>query len=176
MMWLLSVLAFLTLGTYLVALGIRHGVPSMVSDTYYQLQESRHCGWVFSLVMVMVAFIMLACIMDLGKGIQCLAFLGCGGLAFVGAAPNYCNDSEYKVHKTGAIIAAIGCVGWCLSVCWWVTLCTLLAYALYLGTMELLKTLNGIWYFSRKLEYHPWYWAEVAGFANTFITYWVVSL
>ena len=173
MVWVLSVIAFLLLGGYLLIMALRHGIPTMISDTFYQLGKR---GWLFSTIILAVAFMMVICLLDSGKGIQCLAFLGCGGLAFVGAAPNYCDSNEYKVHKTGAIIAAIGCIGWCLSVCWWVTAFTLLAYAVYLGTMNLLKTLNGIWYISSNVKFHPWYWAEVAAFADVFATVWTMGI
>ena len=183
-MFILSLTSFLLLGGYLLLTAMRFGVPDMVSDTYYQLQgttgseilpfkRERNFGWVFSLVMVTVAALMMACLLGTGEGIQCLAFLGCGGLAFVGLAPNYLDKDAYKVHKSGAIVAAIGCVGWCLSVCWWVTIAVVAAYALYLLAVSFLKAANSIWYIYRAdFHPHPWYWAEVAGFADVFLTLW----
>ena len=119
-MWYLAFISFLLLGGYLLLMALRFGIPNMVSDTYYQLQPTtgseiapfkkpRNMGWIFSLIMVAVAFLMLICLLDTGRGIQFLAFLGCAGLCFVGFAPNYCDRDAYSVHKSAAIVAAAGC-------------------------------------------------------------------
>lgn len=96
-MWYLVFIAFLLLGGYLLLMALRFGIPNMVSDTYYQLQgctgseiapfkKPRNMGWLFSLLMVAVSFLMLISLLDTGRGIQFLAFLGCAGLCFVGCA------------------------------------------------------------------------------------------
>lgn len=182
-MWLLSFISFLLLGGFLLLCAMRFGIPDMVSDTYYQLQDTtgseviggkarRNFGWVFSVVMVVVAFLMLVALLDSGRGVQCLAFIGCAGLAFVGCAPNYCDKDEYHVHKTAAIVAAVGCVGWCLSVCWWVTLAILTLYLFYVSWAYHLYEESAI--SKRHYLSKPWYWAEVAGFLDVFVTYWAV--
>ncbi len=169
MMWMVSLVAFLLLGGYLLLMAFRKGVPCMVSDTFYQLGR---LGWVFSLVMLAVAFMMLVCLLD-ADGIPFLAFIGCSGLAFVGVAPNYADREEYKVHKAGAVTAAVGCIGWCLGVCPWVTIVIAFLYLLCLGIIKALQGLNGIWYLRNgRFRAHPWYWAEVAGFVDVFVTYW----
>lgn len=172
-MWILSLISFLLLGGFLLLAAMRFGVPNMVSDTYYQLQNTtgsevlggkvkRNFGWVFSVVMCLVAGLMMVAILDLDKGVQFLAFIGCAGLAFVGCAPNYLGD-ESKVHRIAAIVAAAGCVGWCLSVCWWITEAIVILYAL---GMVIDKAFRGE---SR----HPWYWIEVSAFIDVFLTYWI---
>lgn len=177
-------ISFLLLGGFLTLSAMRFGVPDMVSDTYYQLQgttggeaaggKGRHnCGWAFTAVMVAVSLMMTVCLLDCGKGIACLAFLGCGGLMFVGAAPNYIDKSTYPIHKGGAIVAAVGCVGWCLSVSLAPTLCLAVAYSVYLLCTSFFKVANSFWYISKDVRYHPWYWAEAAGFLDVFLTYWI---
>ena len=154
---------------------MRFGVPSMVSDVFYQLQncagsevisdkEKRNYGWVFTTVMVASAILMLVSLLDSGKGIQFLAFLGCAGLMFVGAAPNYVDKDTFPIHKSGAIVAAIGCVGWCASVNLVPTL--LLAIAVL------------IIYFppAAKPKAIGCYWAEVAAFLDVYLTYWIFAL
>lgn len=169
---ILAIIAFVTLAAYLLVTARKYGLPEMVSDTYYQL--GKRWGWLFTVVMVSVAWLMMVAILDTGKGAQCLAFLGCGGLMFVGVAPNYCDRDTYPVHKGGAMIAALGCVGWCMSVCWWPTFAVVTLYALYLGVMWLYGLLDSLWCMSRRKDYfHPWYWAEVAGFADVFVTYFL---
>lgn len=181
-MWILSLISFLLLGGFLLLSAMRFGVPDMVSDTYYQLQGTtgsevlggktkRNFGWVFSVVMVLVAFMMMVAILDLGKGLQCLAFIGCGGLAFVGCAPNYLGD-ESKVHKIAALVAAAGCVGWCLSVCWWVTAIIAILYILYVAYAFHLYEELAI--SKRHWLAKPWYWLEVSAFLDVFVTYWII--
>lgn len=140
-MYILSIISFLLLGGFLLLAAMRFGVPAMVSDVYYQLQNctgseiigdkrKRNYGWVFTAVMVTCAVLMMVCMLDTGKGVQFLAFIGCVGLMFVGAAPNYLDADAYPIHKGGALIAATGCVGWCMSVCWVPTAVIALIYLL----------------------------------------------
>lgn len=174
-MWYLAFISFLLLGGYLLLMALRFGIPNMVSDTYYQLQpttgseiapfkQPRNMGWLFSLIMVAVAVMMLISLLDTGRGIQFLAFLGCAGLCFVGFAPNYCDRDAYSVHKTAAIVAAAGCVGWSVSVSIIPTLVILTAYFAY------------AYHSRRDKASHPWYWAEVSGFMDVFATYAIIHL
>lgn len=173
MMCLLSIISFLLLGGFLLLSLMRFGAPDMISDIYYQLQnctgsevignKTKHnYGLLFTFIMFFTAISMMICMLDTGNGIQCLAFIGCAGLLFVGAAPNYLDADAYPVHKGGAIVAAIGCVGWSLSVCWMMTLTVLAEYLLCL------------YIFDRNEPYYkPWYWAEMAGFIDVYFTYWL---
>lgn len=174
-MWLLSLISFLLLGGFLLLSAMRFGVPDMVSDTYYQLQGTtgsevigdkrrRNYRWVFTLVMFSSAILMLIPLLDCGKGIQFLAFLGCAGLMFVGFAPRYLDNNEHAIHKSAAITAAIGCVGWCASVN--------LAPTLLLAVAVL------IIYFPPAVKQKAigCYWAEVAAFLDVYLTYWIFAL
>ena len=55
--------------------------------------------------------------------------------------------------------AAAGCVGWCMSVSVVPTIVILTAY------------LSNVYQSRRVKTRHPWYWAEVSGFADVFATY-----
>lgn len=188
-MYVLSIISFLLLGGFLLLAAMRFGIPSMVSDVYYQLQncagsevigdkEKRNYGWVFTAVMVASAILMLIPLLDCGRGVQCLAFLGCAGLMFVGAAPNYVDKDTFPIHKGGAIVAAIGCVGWCVSVN--ILLTTILAtslwfilwlwYHLFVRWEQYLAERDGR---EPELRLHPWYWVEITGFLDVFLTYWL---
>ena len=172
---LLSVISFLLLGGFLFLAAMRFGVPAMVSDVYYQLQNytgsgvidnklKRNYGWVFTAIMVASSILMLIPMLDCDMGIQCLAFLGCAGLMFVGFVPSYLDSAEHAIHKTAAITAAIGCVGWCSSVNLIPTI--LLAIAVL------------IIYFhpAKKPKVIGYYWAEVAAFLDVYLTYWIFVL
>ena len=170
---MISIIAFAVLAAYFLIMAWKFGLPEMVSDTYYQL--GRRWGWLFTAVMVTVAWLMMVAILDTGKGVQCLAFLGCTGLMFVGVAPNYCDRDTYPVHKGGAMVAAIGCVGWAMSVNWWPTVLVASMYAAYVAVAEAYKILDNVWYMSRgKTYFHRLYWAEVAGFVDVWVTLWTM--
>ena len=172
---LLSIISFLLLGGFLFLVAMKFGVPAMVSDVYYQLQNytdsevidnkcKRNYGWVFTTVMVVSSILMLIPMLDCGIGIQCLAFLGCAGLMFVGFVPRYLDSAEHIIHKSAAITSAIGCVGWCASVNPITTI--LLAIAIL------------IIYFhpAKKQKVVGYYWAEIAAFLDVYLTYWIFVL
>lgn len=74
------------------------------------------------------------------------------------------NADAYPIHKGGALIAATGCVGWCMSVCWVPTAVIALIYLLLVSCSD------------DDEGYKPvWYMAEVAGFLDVFVTYWITN-
>ena len=172
---LLSIISFLLLGGFLFLAAMRFGVPTMVSDVYYQLQDytgsevidnklKRNYGWVFTAIMVASSILMLIPMLDSGKGIQFLAFLGCAGLMFVGFVPRYLESAEHIIHKSAAITSAIGCVGWCASVNLIPTI--LLAIAVLIIYFPPAKKPKAVGY----------YWAEIAAFLDVYLTYWIFAL
>ena len=172
---LLSIISFLLLGGFLFLAAMRFGVPTMVSDVYYQLQDytgsevidnklKRNYGWVFTAIMVVSSILMLIPMLDCGMGIQCLAFLGCAGLMFVGFVPHYRDSEEHIIHKSAAITSAIGCVGWCASVNLIPTI--LLAIAVLIIYFPPAKNSKTVGY----------YWVEIAAFLDVYLTYWICAL
>ena len=172
---LLSIISFLLLGGFLFLSAMKFGIPTMVSDVYYQLQDytgsevidnklKRNYGWVFTAIMVVSSILMLIPMLDSGKGIQFLAFLGCAGLMFVGFVPRYLDSAEHIIHKSAATTSSIGCVGWCASVNLIPTL--LLAIAVLIIYFHPAKKPNSVGY----------YWAEIAAFLDVYLTYWIFAL
>ena len=165
-----SIISFLVLTGYLSLMCKAYGLPSMISDTYYQIEaDCKGGGWLFTAIMWIISYIMICCLLDTGQGIQALAFLGCSGLAFVGAAPQFKEQDVKNVHRLGAIIAAAGGIGWCISVsccipaCWYVTILIALQYALYLLRCHYRKDMS-----------HIGYWAEVSAIVDVYATYWLL--
>ena len=77
-MIVISIWAFLLLGGFLLLTALRFGVPDMVSSVYYQLDHTTDStvlggttehkrGWIFSVVMIMSAFLMMVCMLDTGR-------------------------------------------------------------------------------------------------------------
>lgn len=155
----LSIIAALLFVVMLFVVIKKCGVPEMVSSIYYLLGKS---GWVFQVVMMSVGMLMLMCLLDCEKGIECLAFLACGGLMFVGAAPRFMNEDR-GVHKAAATICAMAGIGWCLSANFIMTIAAIVAYVI------------GIAYIKRLRKY-ALFIAEVTAIGWTFLTYWGLSL
>ena len=155
----LSIIAALLFVVMLIVVIKKCGIPEMVSSIYYLLGKS---GWVFQVVMVAVGMLMLMCLLDCGKGVQCLAFLACGGLMFVGAAPRFMNEDR-GVHKAAATICAMAGIGWCLSANFIMTIAAIVAYVI------------GIAYI-KGLRKYALLVAEVAAIGWTFLTYWGLLL
>ena len=171
-MMILSVISFALLFGYLITMAKRKGVPDMVSDTFYQLDKGK--GWIFSAVLTASALMMMVCLLDSNKGLACAAFVGTVGVMFVGGAPNYLSQDEYLVHKTAAVVAAVGCTVWCLSVNIWPTVTLAALYAAYLAMREVAKAAEGVWWIAPAAKgWHPWYWAETAAFMDVFVTWWI---
>ena len=155
----LSIIAALLFVVMLIVVIKKCGIPEMVSSIYYLLGKS---GWVFQVVMMSVGMLMLMCLLDCSKGVQCLAFLACGGLMFVGAAPRFMNEDRV-VHKAAAVISAMAGIGWCLSANFIMTIAAIVAYVI------------GIAYI-KGLRKYALLVAEVAAIGWTFLTYWGLSL
>lgn len=153
----LSIIAALLFVVMLIVVIKEYGVPEMVSSIYYLLGKS---GWVFQVVMVAVGMLMLMCLLDCEKGVQCLAFLACGGLMFVGAAPRFMNEDRV-VHKAATICAMAG-VGWCLSANFIMTIAAIIAYMIGVICVK-------------KLRKYALFVAEAAAIGWTFLTYWGLS-
>ena len=154
----LSIIAALLFVVMLIVVIEEYGVPEMVSSIYYLLGKS---GWVFQVVMMSVGMLMLMCLLDCEKGVQCLAFLSCAGLMFVGAAPRFMNEDR-GVHKAAATICAMAGIGWCLSANFIMTIAAIVAYVI------------GITYI-KGLRKYALLVAEVAAIGWTFLTYWGLS-
>lgn len=154
----LSIIAALLFVVMLIVVIKEYGVPEMVSSIYYLLGKS---GWVFQVVMVAVGMLMLMCLLDCEKGVQCLAFLACGGLMFVGAAPRFMNEDR-EVHKAAATICAMAGVGWCLSANFIMTIAAIIAYMIGVICVK-------------KLRKYALFVAEAAAIGWTFLTYWGLS-
>lgn len=154
----LSIIAALLFMVMLFVVIKKCGIPEMVSSIYYLLGKS---GWMFQVVMMSVGMLMLMCLLDCEKGVQCLAFLACGGLMFVGAAPRFMNEDR-GVHKAAATICAMAGIGWCLSANFIMTIAAIVAYVI------------GIAYI-KGLRKYALLVAEVAAIGWTFLTYWGIS-
>lgn len=86
-------------------------VPTMLSEVYYIADKDR----LFPILMAALGASFLPLMLDAG-GLECMAFLTCVGIVFVGAAPAYLDESQRTIHKCGAITSAIASVAWACSI------------------------------------------------------------
>lgn len=157
-MILLAVFAELLFVTMLCVVINKYGVPDMVSTIYYLLGKS---GWVFQVVMIAFGILMMVCLLDSGRGVQCFAFLACAGLMFVGAAPRFLDESERKIHKTAAITSAMASVAWCLTVDWRFVFTFIAWY--------------GMFWICKDKNSKPWFMAEMMAVMLVMLTYYSVE-
>lgn len=157
-MILLAVFAELLFVTMLCVVINKYGVPDMVSTIYYLLGKS---GWVFQVVMIAFGILMMVCLLDSGRGVQCFAFLACAGLMFVGAAPKFLDESERKIHKTAAITSAMASVAWCLTVDWRFVFTFIAWY--------------GMFWICKDKNSKPWFMAEMMAVMLVMLTYYSVE-
>lgn len=155
----LSIIAALLFVVMLIVVIKKCGIPEMVSSIYYLLGKS---GWVFQVVMMSVGMLMLMCLLDCEKGVQCLAFLACGGLMFVGAAPRFMNEDR-GVHKAAAVISAMAGIGWCLSANFGMTIAAIIVCTIHIM-------------YIKELRKYALLIAELTAIGWTFLTYWGLSL
>lgn len=162
-MTILTFLSAALLFGYLDIMAGRKGIPDMVSDTYYQLGRR---GYIFSIVLTAASILALIPIMDAGRGFLPAAFVGLSAMVFVALSPNYLDQYDYKIHKSAAILAALGCTAWCLSVNLLPTVVLMSIYVTYLIAIDIARRTG------QPPTCHPWYWAEVACFADVYWTVW----
>lgn len=151
----LSFIAVLLFVALLCVVINKYGVPEMVSSIYYLLGKR---GWVFQLLMIAFGATMMMCLLDSGLGEQCLAFIACAGLMFVGSAPRFLDESERRLHKGAAVVSAVASVSWCLTVD---IKLTMAAMGLY-----------GVYWVCRDKDDKPWFVAEVTAILLVLCTYW----
>nr|DAN21448.1 MAG TPA_asm: hypothetical protein [Bacteriophage sp.] len=122
-MVLLIITSLLLLVAYMAySLRVIKVIPWSVSDTYYQLEKRGRKKWLFQLAMIAPAMLLLPAWLECSSAnIQFLAFLSCGGLVFVGAAPCFKLKPEGRIHYAATVICGVSSVLWsCLSGMWYI--------------------------------------------------------
>ena len=107
----LAIIIFIALALYVLSCCVAKRVPTMLSEVYYLADKD----WLFPALMATLGASFLPLMLSKG-GLECMAFLTCVGIIFVGAAPAYLDESERTIHKCGAITSAIASVAWACSI------------------------------------------------------------
>lgn len=159
---ILSVLC-ITAYTAVVCIACK-GIPDSISETFYKLE---HKAW-FTITMFATAFFLVPAILEVTPAsYQFVAFLACVGLCFVGAAPNFKEGIEKKVHTAGAIICIVFSQVWVALTCPWL-LFVWLAYIAYTG-FSIKKNWKGN-FISAFYSTNPTFWIEITALISTYVT------
>lgn len=108
---ILAFIILLALALYVFSCCVAKRVPTMLSEVYYLTDKD----WLFPAFMVTLGASFLPLMLET-DGLECMAFLTCAGVIFVGAAPAYLDESQRTIHKCGAITSAIASVAWACSI------------------------------------------------------------
>lgn len=104
-MILLTVLSLLLIVSYTVSVCVyTKGIPYSISETYYKI---KHKFW-FAVATIGTAALLMPAILEVTpEQYQFLAFLACVGMIFTGAAPNFREGTERKIHIAGAAMCLV---------------------------------------------------------------------
>ena len=152
-MAVLIVTSWLLLTAYIIYAVYLTGIPTSVSDTYYQLKKANKPRWLFQIAMIVPAMLLLPAWLEVSQeSLQFAAFLTCGALMFVGAAPSFKLELEGRVHYISSLIAAGSSLVWLVASDMWVPL-----LACGLTTVLLIR------------DYKNWlFWVELTAFHGVF--------
>lgn len=93
-------------------------VPQSLSETYYLIGGkpfNRLRASLFTFMMWTVAFMLLPAMLNVTPGnMQFLAFLALTGICFVGAAPEFYEEFQGRIHTASAVIAAVFGLAWAM--------------------------------------------------------------
>ena len=166
----LIILSILTIAAYTTAVCVKQGgVPNSISATFYKLE---HKYW-FMATMWLTAGLLMPAILEVSKpNTEFLAFIALVGMFMVGAAPNFKEETEGKVHTAGAILCIVASQiwvtcnsAWCLFV--WA------AYLIY-TVVHMLTGYKTDSIVTDFLNTKPMFWVEVAALVATYISVFIL--
>ena len=102
---------------------------------------------------------------------QFTAFLACTGMFLVGAAPNFRDGFDKKVHISGVALCIVFSQVWVTLVCPWMLL-VWVAYLIYTALM-MKKNWKGN-FISAYLLTKPMLWVEITALLATYVTLFIL--
>lgn len=129
--------SFLSLTAYLIYAVRVCGVPASISDTYYILLRKRRPAWLFQLAMILTGGLLLPVWLEASpENLQFLAFLACGALIFVGAAPSFKVGHERVIHIAATVVSGLSTLAWEVASGYWIVPAIMLAVAVPYGVYK----------------------------------------
>ena len=159
----LTITSLVILMSYTVAVCIKFGIPTTLSESYYFIYKK----YLFTLVMWLAGFLILPPIMEMtGGDTQIIPFLSIIGIMIVGAAPRY-KEQERTLHIVGATTAGFFSQLWIILYAYpW----TLLTWAILIIWAIGILIESKLVEWSEELDKRKWFfWAEMLAFINLYL-------
>lgn len=159
----LTITSLVILMSYTVAVCIKFGIPTTLSESYYFIYKK----YLFTLVMWLSGFLILPPIMEMtGGNTQIIPFLSIIGIMIVGAAPKY-KEQERTLHIIGATMAGFFSQLWIILYAYpWTLLTWFILIIWAIGILIESKLVE----WSEELDKRKWFfWAEMLAFINLYL-------
>lgn len=159
----LTITSLVILMSYTVAVCIKFGIPTTLSESYYFIYKK----YLFTLVLWLSGFLILPPIMEMtGGDTQIIPFLSIIGIMIVGAAPKY-KEQERTLHIIGATMAGFFSQLWIILYAYpW----TLLTWAILIIWAIGILIESKLVEWSEELDKRKWFfWAEMLAFINLYL-------
>lgn len=159
----LTITSLVILMSYTVAVCIKFGIPTTLSESYYFIYKK----YLFTLVLWLSGFLILPPIMEMtGGDTQIIPFLSIIGIMIVGAAPRY-KEQERTLHIIGATMAGFFSQLWIILYAYSWTLLTWFILIIWaIGILIESKLVK----WSEELDKRKWFfWAEMLAFINLYL-------
>lgn len=159
----LTITSLVILMSYTVAVCIKFGIPTTLSESYYFIYKK----YLFTLVLWLSGFLILPPIMEMtGGDTQIIPFLSIIGIMIVGAAPRY-KEQERTLHIIGATMAGFFSQLWIILYAYpW----TLLTWAILIIWAIGILIESKLMEWSEELDKRKWFfWAEMLAFINLYL-------
>lgn len=164
MIYLILISIFL-ITYYMTAVCIKQGgIPNSISATFYKLE---HKYW-FMATMWLTAGLLMPAVLEVSRpGTEWLAFLACAGVFLVGAAPNFKDSLEGKVHTLGTVLCVAGSQLWVAFNTPWI----LLVWVAWLvGAIVYMSRHVSDSVISDFIRTRPMFWMEVTALIATYLS------
>lgn len=160
----LTIISLLIIAFYTGAVCAKQkGIPYSISATFYKL---KHPYWFMS-TMWFTAFTLAPSILEISKlSTEWSAFIAVLGLLLVGAAPNFKNKNEEKVHITGAVLCLV------FSQIWVILNCPIGLLVWFAWVIYTIIYMGKKWKKDYKTSFiatHPMFWVEIAALVSVYI-------
>ncbi|WP_148479865.1 glycosyl transferase [Parabacteroides johnsonii] len=160
----LTIISMLIIAAYTVAVCVKQkGIPYSISATFYKLD---HPYW-FMATMWLTAGVLMPVILEVSKpDTEWMVFIACTGMFLVGAAPNFKDGFEGKVHTAGAVLCLAGSQLWVIFNCPWALMIWLvwLVYTVIYMSRHVSDSI-----ISDFLRVRPMFWVEVVALVTTYL-------
>lgn len=158
-------ISMLVIAAYTLAVCVKQKCVSYsISATFYKL---AHPYW-FMATMWLTAGLLMPAVLEASKpGTEWMAFIACAGMFFVGAAPNFKDSFEGKVHTAGAVICVAGSQLWVAFNCPWALL-VWVAWLVY--TVVYMSRHVSASIVSDFIRTRPMFWIEIAALVATYLS------